>query len=53
MQRRWHWHNQNARHSDVMTAQLRERARIRSEKAICPGRPPSQPCRPCGLTAVL
>lgn len=50
MQRRWHWRNQNARPSDALASQLRERAPIRSEKAICPGRPSSQPrC----LTAVL
>lgn len=28
------WRNQNARHPDVLTAQRRERARIRSEKGI-------------------
>ncbi|MFD0271751.1 IS630 family transposase, partial [Streptomyces sp. NPDC127106] len=28
------WRNKNARHPDVLAAQRRERARIRSEKAI-------------------
>ncbi len=31
------WHNANARHPDVLAAQRRERARIRSEKGICWG----------------
>ncbi|GGU88971.1 hypothetical protein GCM10010211_64260 [Streptomyces albospinus] len=29
-----HWRNRNARHTDVLAAQCRERARIRSEKGI-------------------
>ncbi|MFI0470948.1 hypothetical protein ACH347_43400 [Saccharopolyspora sp. 5N102] len=36
------WRNQNARHPDVLTAQRRERARIRSEKGIRWGRPRAQ-----------
>jgi hypothetical protein len=28
------WHNANARHPDILAAQRRERARIRSEKGI-------------------
>jgi hypothetical protein len=28
------WRNQNARHPDVLAAQRRERARVRSEKGI-------------------
>lgn len=41
------WRNANARHPDVLAAQRRERARIRSEKGIrWGGRPlPSQPER--------
>ncbi|MFE6023985.1 transposase, partial [Streptomyces sp. NPDC056441] len=33
------WRNKNARHPDVLAAQRRERARIRSEKGIRSGRP--------------
>ena len=36
------WRNANARHPDVLAAQRKERARIRSEKGIrWGGRPPS------------
>lgn len=31
------WSNANARHPDVLAAQRKERARIRSEKGICWG----------------
>jgi len=31
------WRNTNARHPDILAAQRRERARIRSEKSICWG----------------
>ncbi|CAM3685719.1 hypothetical protein KIPE111705_20535 [Kibdelosporangium persicum] len=34
------WRNANARHPEVLAAQRRERARIRSEKHIRWGRPP-------------
>ncbi|MEU0297914.1 helix-turn-helix domain-containing protein [Streptomyces sp. NPDC006175] len=34
LHRHLHWRNQNARHPDVLAAQRRERARVRSEKGI-------------------
>ena len=34
LQRYLRWRNANARHPDVLAAQRRERARIRSEKGI-------------------
>jgi hypothetical protein len=38
------WRNQNARHPDVLAAQQRERARVRSEKGIrWGGRPLAAP----------
>ncbi|MGW5251111.1 transposase [Streptomyces sp. NPDC004129] len=37
------WRNQNTRHPDALTAQRRERARIRSEKGIRWGGRPSPP----------
>lgn len=36
------WRNKNARHPDVLTAQRRERSRIRSEKGIRWGGRPAQ-----------
>jgi hypothetical protein len=33
------WRNAHARHPDVLAAQRRERARIRSERQQCRGRP--------------
>jgi hypothetical protein len=36
------WRNANARHPDVITAQRRERARVRSERRQRWGRPHSQ-----------
>lgn len=38
-----HWRSQNARHPDVLAAQRRERARIRSEKGIRWGSRPLHP----------
>ena len=40
------WRNANARHPDVLTAQHRERARIRAEKGLRWGRPRSQAATP-------
>lgn len=37
------WRNANARHPDVLVAQRRERARVRSEKGIRWGGRPSLP----------
>ncbi|GAB2806720.1 hypothetical protein GCM10027176_09660 [Actinoallomurus bryophytorum] len=36
------WRNTNARHPDILAAQRRERARIRSERGQRWGRPPPQ-----------
>jgi hypothetical protein len=38
-----HWRNQNARRPEVLAAQRRERARIRSEKGIRRGGRPLHP----------
>ncbi|RKN59697.1 IS630 family transposase, partial [Streptomyces klenkii] len=38
-----HWRNHNARYPDVLAAQRRERARVRSEKGIRWGGRPRQP----------
>lgn len=41
------WRNKNARHPDVLTAQQRERARIRSEKGIRWDARPAKAAWPC------
>jgi hypothetical protein len=46
MQAYLRWRNANARHPDVLAAQRRERARIRSERQQRWGRPRSMAARP-------
>jgi hypothetical protein len=43
------WRNANARHPDVLTAQRRERARIRSEKNTAGDGPPGRPINPANV----